>query len=113
MACSKQLPVSAITVSPKPINLLKAIARENCENELSGINFNKNGEKDGQGLVPIGECFIDTVIIKRLTSSLNSLNPLTMLYSEVKALLKQFNCNDCSSHHIGSHSNKKDSYVYM
>lgn len=65
MLYANQIPSAALSSSNNRLNHLKAIARSNCLNDSATVNFNKYGDKDGIGFLPVSPFFIDTVIITR------------------------------------------------
>ena len=87
----KLIPDCALSTSSKRLCHLKAIARANCKNETSEINFNKYGDLDNIGLTPASDYFIDTVIFKyTLRESDNDLSVeenLRIYYHKLHAII--------------------------
>ena len=94
MSSSKLIPDCAISSSSNRLTQLKAVARANCKNETSSINFNKYGELDNIGLIPASDYFIDTVILQytlRDNDNIFSLKEIRQLYTEkLRALIIQY-----------------------
>jgi hypothetical protein len=94
MSSSKLIPDCAISSSSNRLTQLKAVARANCKNETSSINFNKYGELDNIGLIPASDYFIDTVILSsRICVSEGdfTLKDYQRLYTDkLRALITQY-----------------------
>ncbi len=67
MHSQQQISSTVLSPSPKRIEHLKAIARSNCLNDSSKVEFNKYGKKDEQGFVPVSSIFISSVQVHRAT----------------------------------------------
>lgn len=56
--------IEDLTPSTNPDNILKALARANCQNRVDMVNFNQYGTKDDIGLTAVSDIFCDSFILK-------------------------------------------------
>ena len=81
---------SQLTRSKSDVVVLKALARANTKNHTGSVNFNANGEKDGKGLVQVGEKYIDSFVLQsdptKAILSLGEQNKVIRLHLQLHGL---------------------------
>lgn len=63
-----QVSASHLSTGKMRISQLKALGRQNCHNYSDTVDFNKYGSRNGLGLIPVSDFFIDTVMIQKMPS---------------------------------------------
>ncbi len=72
------------------LNNLICVAKSQCLNFSSKVNFNKYGSKDGQDLIPVSNHFIDTVILRSYQNHLPSSEDISLTIKVVESQLRFF-----------------------
>ncbi len=84
MFSTAQVSSKTLSTSTKRVNHLIALARENCINHADAVNFNAYGNRDGVGLVPVSDYFIDTVMVRRSVPLVSDTDFLSNSTAEVR-----------------------------
>jgi hypothetical protein len=94
MLRSKLVNYKQLSPSPNTLGLLKSLARSNCQNKLEDVDYNKYGSKINEPFEPVGEHFIDTVII---TAPIGSDTDVANKTNELRRYLLQFEISSLCS----------------